>query len=340
MAPGLDARPVAGRKAALQRHFCGYSQPNVEVTPGGWTLPAAYQRYSRDIYDFQFEAGDVVVMTYPKSGTTWTQELVWTLVNDPDTTRRDRDPLMLRSPFLEQDAVMAHMPRDDSMVRHLHQRHPGFDPSHGMVLHLAKNLPRPRTIKTHLSFDLLSPTATSKAKVVYVIRDPRDACLSYYHHCQLIKHVEFSGTLDQFIDAFMEDAGWFNYWQNVSEAWKRRDHPSVHIMFYERTKKHPQRELRKLAQFLELDRTDEQLDKVLQYCSFPSMAARDQHISPKEEQHKFVNVELAKKGRSFFRSGKSGGWREDLSPEQKTRFEEWITANVPDPAIMEALTNP
>ena len=58
-------------------------------------------------------------------------------------------------------------------------------------------------------------------------------------------------------------SGWFNYWQNVSEAWKRRNHPSVHIMFYERTKKHPQREVRKLAQFLELDRTDEQLDKVM-----------------------------------------------------------------------------
>lgn len=50
----------------------------------------------------QFRASDVLVMTYPKCGTTWTQEIVWTMRNNPDLNHpKTCVPINDRSPFIE-----------------------------------------------------------------------------------------------------------------------------------------------------------------------------------------------------------------------------------------------
>lgn len=50
----------------------------------------------------QFKTSDVVVMTWPKCGTTWMQEILWTMRNNPDLTCLDSGkPINVRVPFLE-----------------------------------------------------------------------------------------------------------------------------------------------------------------------------------------------------------------------------------------------
>ena len=43
---------------------------------------------------------DVWVVTYPKCGTTWTQEILWNIVNGVQV-ERIKEPLFGRSPFLD-----------------------------------------------------------------------------------------------------------------------------------------------------------------------------------------------------------------------------------------------
>ena len=46
------------------------------------------------------------VVTYPKCGTTWTQEMVWQILHDFDTeSAAAKESLMTRSPFLEMQAL-------------------------------------------------------------------------------------------------------------------------------------------------------------------------------------------------------------------------------------------
>lgn len=68
-------------------------------------------------------------------------------------------------------------------------------------------LERPRFIKTHLHYSLL-PTAMkseSSPKMVYVARNPKDACISWYHHQRLMDG--WGGSLDDFVDCFVSDTG-------------------------------------------------------------------------------------------------------------------------------------
>jgi hypothetical protein len=61
-----------------------------------------YNNFTERTDVLQFRPDDVVVMTYPKCGTTWSQEIVWNMRNNPDLDNPDADDaLFVRSPHLE-----------------------------------------------------------------------------------------------------------------------------------------------------------------------------------------------------------------------------------------------
>ena len=49
----------------------------------GFVMPRIFaEKLEKKIYDFELRDDDIWIVTYPKCGTTWTQELVWMLLND------------------------------------------------------------------------------------------------------------------------------------------------------------------------------------------------------------------------------------------------------------------
>ena len=78
---------------------------------------------------------------------------------------------------------------------------------------VTENLPSPRIIKTHLPMDMLPPDLIDTCKVIFVCRNPKDCCVSYYHHYLNIPKYKFKGSFDDFANCFM--AGTLelgNYW--------------------------------------------------------------------------------------------------------------------------------
>ena len=49
------------------------------------------------------------------------------------------------------------------------------------------------------------------------------------------------------------------YWGYLEQAWRRRGHPNLHIMFYEDMKGDVMGELRRLRDFLQMDLSEDQL---------------------------------------------------------------------------------
>ena len=82
-------------------HFPGYTDGMSRGEPGGFFVTPAVGENAAAIRRFQLRADDTWIVTFPKSGTTWTQEMLWMIVNDHDYQAAQRQILDTRSPFLE-----------------------------------------------------------------------------------------------------------------------------------------------------------------------------------------------------------------------------------------------
>ena len=47
-------------------------------------FPTGYLQYEREIRELEGRSDDVWVSSFPKCGTTWTQEMVWNILNNVD----------------------------------------------------------------------------------------------------------------------------------------------------------------------------------------------------------------------------------------------------------------
>lgn len=323
---GHEATLLEGEELAQQqKDFQGYKQGLVRLNPGRWLYAARFTEVANKIYNFKWKSSDVVVMTYPKCGTTWTQEIIWTMRNNVNFDHPlAMDPIMDRAPFLECDMFLPEEIAPDSpfvaecpsFQRLCH----GADPKDGMYLQIAAATPEPRTIKTHLPFSLLHPSLLDTAKVVFVARNPKDVFFSYLHHSRLLVDHGFVGSMEDFMKYFISgDLVYGSYDEYMKEAWERRNHPNLHLLFYEDLKANTLKELRKLSDFMGIELTDDQLKKIAEYTSFDQMKSRDN-----DKLRDFYNKDIWKKDGGFFRKGQSGGWKKNLPEDVAAEMDDWI----------------
>jgi len=194
-------------------------------------MPAVYGRHADKIFKFAPKKDDTWIVTFPKCGTTWTQELVWLLVNNCNKEAAAKINLNTRSPFLEFTYMQSKRFQNlESSLQFLSLIKTSLDQVGAM--------PDPRVIKTHMPFYLLHPDLLNTSKVVYVARNPKDVIVSYYHHHRLVKLHDFTGNLDQFAQYFMDDKVLSSpFFGHILEAWDKRNHPNMLFLFYEDMKR-------------------------------------------------------------------------------------------------------
>ncbi|XP_076060464.1 sulfotransferase 1 family member D1-like [Oratosquilla oratoria] len=325
---GHEVVPLEEEEQEEQKTLClGYTEGMVRLQPGGWFYPTTFVKFADQIYDFKLRPDDVMLMTYPKCGTTWVQEIVWTMKNNSNFDHpMAHTKIHIRSPFLELDMMMGskNLPtiEDTSpVIQAFRQKHPGKDPKDGIFIHLTDSSPGPRVIKTHLPFSLFSEDLLDTCKVVYVARNPLDVCMSYYHHHRLLLIHDYIGSFDQFVDFFIKgDVMYGPYLLHLKEAWEKKGHKNLHIMFYEDMKEDPCGELKRLDAFLETGLSDETIRKIADYTSFPVMKEREDKLG----HSPWMNPEVIKKGGGFFRKGTAGDWKGKLTPEQENKIKSWM----------------
>lgn len=107
----------------------------------------------------------------------------------------------------------------------------------GNSVEQVENMPSPRFIKTHLPVPLLpEQLAAVKPKIVYVTRNPKDMCVSYYHYCKLIHGLH--GSFDEFCDLFIQGKTPIGpIWDHILGFWEQKDEPNVLFIKYEDMKK-------------------------------------------------------------------------------------------------------
>lgn len=85
----------------LLEKYPGQPDGFVQVGPKRYTLFTGYRDFADIIYNFEVRSDDVFVCTHPRSGTTWTQEMVWLICNDLDYETAREKVLNKRFPYLE-----------------------------------------------------------------------------------------------------------------------------------------------------------------------------------------------------------------------------------------------
>merc|ERR1712021_235182 len=127
-------------------------------------------------------------------------------------------PLMARSPFLEMEGLML-----EKMIEGMKAlgAEKGIDMDFMIdSVKFAANLPSPRVIKTHLPFEFLPPKLLDTCKVIYVGRNPKDVCVSFYHMHNNSEDHQLQDNFDGFANLFLQEATMFgSYWNMLKSAW-------------------------------------------------------------------------------------------------------------------------
>lgn len=330
--------PLIGEEGQRQiDNFEGSRYGSVRVEPGGWFFTAPYLLYANKYYDFKFKPKDTIIHTYAKSGTTWTQEIIWTLIHNPDLNNPKASlSINNRSPNIEGDIYVRSMPKTildpgEDLHEFYTKTYPDKDPLEGVFLHLAEVAEEPRVIKTHIPLSLLAPNVLDTSKVIYLARQPKDVVTSFYDFARKFRFQGFRGSLDSFIDHVIEGTVISSpYWEHLRESWNNRNHPNMFFCYFEDLKSDHRGMVVKFKEFLGLDRTDQQIDNVVHWTSFDEMKKRDNLIEGGTSDT-FINKDIVEKeGGGFFNKGKTGAWKNKLTPEQAKRIDDWTREHVKD----------
>jgi len=293
-------------------------------------VTAAVRRYASSDEDsarwdeFEFRAGDIVISTRTKHGTTWMQMICALLVfGTPDLPA----PVADLSPWLDWTT----RPRAEVFALLAAQEHR-------------------RIIKTHtpLAGVPLDPSAT----YIVVGRHPLDAAVSLYHqqlNIDRVRWAELTGNEPPDPNAPQPSqrdsvAAWSvldldPYTQldflpgvvhHYADAWARRHDPNVVMVHYDQLQADLDGTMAHLAARLALDVDETTWPDLVGAAGFDAMRDRAEDAVPDRSG-------VLRSSRAFFRTGRSGGFRDVLSEAEIAQFETRLADLAPDPEFREWL---
>lgn len=273
----------------------------------------------RAAINYKPSPNDVFVATYPKCGTTWMIQTVMLILNKGEVPHSIPEYFAM-CPFLEM-----------------------LGPEE------VEKMPQGGCIKIHFPFNL-TPYSPD-AKYVYVARNPKDCCISFYYHTKLFPAYCYKdGTFEDFFNLFVEGNTDFNdYFDNLLSWYEHRNDPNVFFITFEEMKKDPKNSIKKLAEFLgpqhSLIENEELLDDIVHKSSFDYMKTTvnklfaemidrcEEHAENPKAPRGFrawakYNATAIKDGQAytgdFVRSGEVGNWKVEFTPEQEERLNQRI----------------
>ena len=282
---------------------------------------------------FEPRTDDIVIATFPKSGTTWTQRIVDLLIFLSSDVR----PVGQISPWLDCTFFAS---LDDDLNRLQAQTHR-------------------RYIKSHLPFDALP--LWEDVKYIHVARDGRDARLSWMNHQQgftpgmrakiasraaaLAKERNEApggppppapedprAFLLQWFDeleAALEErsagtaGGSLDYFGFEATYWRERKRPNVLLVHYNDLKENLEAEMWRIARFLQITPPQHIMPELVEAARFETMRKDGDALNPA------LKTSFDKGAERFINKGLSGRWRQYLNADDVSHYEDIASRAAP-----------
>ncbi|NWX61189.1 ST6B1 Sulfotransferase, partial [Promerops cafer] len=133
-----------------------------------------------------------------------------------------------------------------------------------------KQLPSRRIIVTHLRPDLLPPSIfQSKAKILVLVRNPKDTAVSYYHFCNNLPALPSFASWDEYFAVLC--MAWGSYFDYLGEWNKYIDNERIMTISYEELKEDPILGMKKIASFYGFSLCEEDFSRIAKKTSFKAM---------------------------------------------------------------------
>lgn len=235
---------------------------------------------------------DVFIVSYPRSGNTWTRFLIGNFVHTDTPVTFANVEARVPEIYLFPDRIL-------------------------------RQLPRPRILKSHECFDPRYKT------IIYIVRDPRDVAVSYYHYAIKRGWIEDTYPIADFVPRFMSGefdvrAKWAAAWDDHVMSWlsMRQNRPGFLLLRYEEMVHAPENALAEIAKLLRLEASPERLTRAVQLSSADHMRSLE-----RKEGAQWLLTKKTRQDKPFVRSAKAGDWRTAL-PESSVMQIESAWGNV------------
>ena len=218
---------------------------------------------------------DVFLVSYPKSGNTWLRFLIANLI------------------YLDRTNVS--FSNIEKLVPDIYQN------TNKDLLRLS----RPRIMKSHEYFD------ARYSKVIYIVRDPRDVAVSYYHHLIKAKKINNDYPIDKYIKFFIkgEFHPQFGTWAENVESWlfSELNQNNFLLLKYEDMLNNSFKQMLDIALFLGLERDNNKILKAIEFSSADNMRRLEKETGWQPSKGDMIKDKL------FVRTAKSDNWKTSLS---------------------------
>jgi hypothetical protein len=242
-------------------------------------------------YGMEYEGSpdDIFIVTYPKSGTTWLQMIVYQLTSDGAMNFAHIDEV---SPHLEE--VMMPYGRKISDLRRT-----------------------PRVVKSHLHYPDIPK---GPGRYIYGVRNGLDVAVSYHHHSRKYQPGWGQRPVGEFFSRFMAGQVPYGSWFEHVAGWLRnKERLNVLVVTYEELSADLEATVKRVADFCGITIDPAAMPRILERCSFAFMRQHEAKFAIKGAPSLPAP---APSGPAFIRKGQVGGWREELDARAANDFQE------------------
>ncbi|KAM3269297.1 cytosolic sulfotransferase 12-like [Capsicum chacoense] len=282
----------------------GWLASHIYNYQGFWIAPRHLQGVIACQQQFQAHDSDIILVTTPKSGTTWLKALLFALVNR-----------MKYSIFEQNHPLLAKNPHDLVPFLELKLYVDGGAPNFS-------SFTSPRLLSTHLPYASLPKSVQdSRTKLIYLCRNPRDTFISMWHFTNNLKldHTN-TNSIEEMFDFFCKGVSLYGpFWNHVLDYWTKSIEKPDKVIFlmYEKMKEQPKIQLKRLAEFLECPFSIEEenygvVNEIQRMCSFENLSKLEVNTNGK--------LSSGEKNKAFFRKGEVGDWKNYFTIEMSEKL--------------------